>query len=120
MIKVRIEDLTDQDREGSVSIAVKDGFATVYYPGDTIDTPEVTAPVVVVRLTQFRIALDKLGLLSTINAAVSASDPETRVWWEYSVDVYSDNPRIAAMAQALSITPAQVKGVFDLAQTIRY
>ena len=120
MITVPLEQLTDEIREGSVSISTKDGLATVYYDGDTIPTMGVTKPVTIVRLTQFRIALQEMGLLDTINAAVAAADEKTRVWWEYSVDVYSDNPRIAAMAAALGLSQAQVNEAFALAESIRY
>lgn len=120
MIRVPLEDLTDQHREGSVFIHVDGTHAEVYYSGDEIPPAPSEHPTIVVRLTQFRIALERMNLLATVNSAVAQADKETQVWWEYSVDAYSDNPRIQAMAASLGMSQAQVRAVFELAQTINY
>ena len=67
---------------------------------------------------QIRRALLRQGLLDEVTAFVDASDLETRMAWEYAVQIDRDNPLIAAAADVIGATPADVDDLFRLAATL--
>lgn len=67
---------------------------------------------------QMRLALLRQGLLDDVTAFVEAADLETRMTWEYAVRIDRDNALIAAAAEAIGATPADVDDLFRLAATL--
>jgi hypothetical protein len=114
--------------------SVPDGFTAVEDQGYDIGgslvggvyTPPPQAPVVpiapptfiVVSQRQARLALLNAGLLDKVNAAVAASDAATQIMWDYSSEIRSDNPLIAALGAQLGLTPTQIAQLFIQAQSI--
>lgn len=60
---------------------------------------------------QARLVLLKYALLDDIEAIIAA-DRELGIWWEYSLDIKRDDPRLIASATALNITPEQLDRMF--------
>jgi hypothetical protein len=52
---------------------------------------------------QFRLALDELGLLDGIEAAIANADKATRITWEFAVSIERRHPRMIAMATSLGL-----------------
>lgn len=72
-----------------------------------------------VALWQARAVLDQMGLLATVNAAVAASEsPALRAVWEYGNVITRDSPGLAALAEALGLTDAQVDDLFRAAAAL--
>ena len=67
---------------------------------------------------QIRRALLQQGLLDDVTAFVEAADLETRMAWEYAVQIDRDNALIAAAADAIGASPADVDDLFRLAATL--
>lgn len=67
---------------------------------------------------QIRRALLAQGLLDEVQAFVEASDLETRMAWEYAVQIDRSNALIAAAADAIGATAEDVDGLFRLAATL--
>jgi len=61
---------------------------------------------------QFRQALTRLGFRQIVESAVSASDQDTKDWYEFATEFVRTNEHIVAMASALGITEEQVDAVF--------
>ena len=82
--------------------------------------PPVVVPVVpsVVTMRQARIALNRAGLLDTVNAAVAAADEETKIAWEFSTEVQRDFPLVQTLATALNLSDAQLDELFTTAATL--
>ena len=77
-------------------------------------SPVAPVPQEVTRY-QMRRALNATGLRSTVEAAVSAADIDTRDGWESATVVRRDNPLISAMAAGLGLTSEQIDGLFRTA-----
>jgi hypothetical protein len=75
-------------------------------------------PVTIVTMRQARLALIAAGLYDKVNTAINASDESTQVWWEYSTNVERNNSILNAMATQLSLTSAQVDGLFQAAANL--
>lgn len=67
---------------------------------------------------QIRRALLRQGLLDEVTAFVDQADRETRLAWEYAVQIDRDNALIGAAAEAIGATAADVDGLFRLAATL--
>lgn len=67
---------------------------------------------------QIRRALLAQGLLDEVQAFVEAADLETRMAWEYAIQIDRDNALIAAAAEAIGATDADVDDLFRLAVTL--
>lgn len=72
----------------------------------------------VVTPLQIRRALLRRGLLDDVTAFVEGGDLETRMAWEYAVQIDRSNALIAAAADAIGATPADVDDLFRLAATL--
>lgn len=79
---------------------------------DAINNPPPPAVPQSITPRQARLALLGAGLLSSVDAAVSAADEATRIAWDYATQIDRDNPIIAAMAGQLVMTAAQVDDLF--------
>ena len=80
-------------------------------------TPYV-APLVATKI-KFRAALNQLGLRDQIEAAVAAASQDVKDAWLLA-DYYStDDPMVIALGQGLNKTEAEIRAVFELANTIK-
>jgi len=67
---------------------------------------------------QARKALRQAGMMSTITAALSAADEETREAWEYATEIRRDNVLLSAVAAGAGMTDEQIDDLFRLAATL--
>jgi len=67
---------------------------------------------------QIRRALLRVGLLDDVTAFVEAADLETRMAWEYAVQIDRTNELIAAAAASIGATDEDVDELFRLAATL--
>ena len=68
---------------------------------------------------QGRMALANVGLLATVEAAVTqATDAKTKVAWEYALEWKRNSPLIATLASALQLTDTQIDDLFTAAAQI--
>lgn len=83
-----------------------------------------SAPVVPqsVTMRQARVALNRAGMLATVNAAIAAmagpAGDEARIEWEFSSEVLRDKPLVAAMGTILGLSGAQLDALFVTAATL--
>ena len=79
---------------------------------------EAAKPVIIPTLTmrQARLALLNMGLLTTVEAAITTT--ENKIWWEYSPTVERSNPLVIAVLTALGKTSAEIDAMFISAATI--
>jgi hypothetical protein len=73
--------------------------------------PEVTAG-------QLIRALDQLGLLASVDAAVAAAAPRTQRRWARAPIFPRNDPLVAAIAQGLGKTAADLDNIFRLASSL--
>ena len=66
-------------------------------------------------MAAFRLALHRLGLLAQVEAFMGSpvTTVEQKILWEYSTEVSRDDPTLAALAEALGFTDAQIDEVFQ-------
>jgi hypothetical protein len=67
---------------------------------------------------QIRRALLRAGLLDDVTAFVEAADLETRMAWEYAVQIDRGNALISAAAASIGATDADVDELFRLAAAL--
>jgi hypothetical protein len=67
---------------------------------------------------QIRRALLAQGLLDDVTAFVEASSYETRMAWEYAIQIDRTNELIAAAAASIGASDAEVDDLFRLAATL--
>lgn len=79
--------------------------------------PEDPVPAAVSRF-QARAALHQAGLLEAAEAAVATSDMIVRLAWQDAQEFRRDSPTVAALADALGLTPAQLDELFRQAAGI--
>jgi hypothetical protein len=79
--------------------------------------PPPSVPASVTPL-QIRRALLAQGLLDDVQAFVEASSLETRMAWEYAIQIDRDNELISAAATAIGATDEEVDDLFRLAASL--
>ena len=67
---------------------------------------------------QTREALDLVGKLDAVEAAILQADATTKRAWTYATEFRRGSPTIATMATALSLTDEDVDALFTLAMSI--
>ena len=67
---------------------------------------------------QIRQALTAGGLRAQVEAAVAASDQDTKDWWEFATAFERGHPMVGAMAAGLGIPDAQIDALFTLAASL--
>lgn len=82
-----------------------------------VPAPPQPVPVSVTPL-QIRRALLQQGLLDEVQVFVDAADLETRLSWEYAVQIDRNNALIAAAAQSIGATDEDTDNLFRLAATL--
>jgi len=102
---------------GLTAIAKPDGF---YHWVDGAWVFDIDASRAAMSCTsgQFRIALNQLGLRSTVEQAILAADQNTKdMWWHFTT--YKRlHPAVVGIATALGKTDVEVDAIFELAVTI--
>ena len=81
-------------------------------PGPVITVPSEISP------RQIRQALTAFGLRSTLEAAVAASDQDTKDWWEFATVFERAHPRVVGMAEALGVTPLRMDDLWALGASL--
>ena len=72
----------------------------------------------IVSMRQARLALLQAGLLSTVNAAISAGGDADKIEWEYAADVDRNSPLVHNMKAGLNLTDADLDSLFTLASSL--
>lgn len=67
---------------------------------------------------QIRQALTAAGLRTQVEAAVAASDQNTKDWWEFATAFERNHPMVSAMAAGLGISEVQIDDLFNQAATL--
>ena len=75
---------------------------------------QVFIPTLTMR--QARLALLSMGLLATVQAAITTD--EAKIWWEYSPTVERSNPLVISVLTALGKASAEIDAMFISAATI--
>ena len=75
---------------------------------------QYVASIADVTARQIRLALSQTGLRDAVEAAIAASPRDLRDWWEFSIVVERGHPLVAAMIQAIGVTPEQADAVWRL------
>ena len=84
-----------------------------------VPLPPAPPPVLIATKYKFRLALLELGLFDDIESFVAATeDHRVKIAWQYA-DVYqSDDPLAVGLGYALGKTDAEIRAVFELANTL--
>lgn len=69
--------------------------------------------------TRLKIALNRLGLLTSVNNAVYASDLELQIWWNGAANFDMFDVRVKGMANALQISEEDLFAIWNLANSIK-
>lgn len=67
---------------------------------------------------QIRQALTRAGLRTSVEAAVTAGDQDTKDWYEFATAFDRASPVVAALGVALSVSPTQLDDLWTLAATL--
>lgn len=65
---------------------------------------------------QIRLALSRVGLRSAVENYVATGSQDLKDWWEFSNEVYRNNPYVIAAASALGVTDSQLDDLWRLAR----
>lgn len=101
-------DIVNNDYITFLNWQEKGGIAAAYVPPVPFD----------VSRRQFKQALTRIGLRAAVEAAVVASDQDTKDWYADSLRFERANPVMNAMAAALGKSSADTDGLFRLAATL--
>lgn len=95
-------------------------LASALPEGAKIFPADIPAPVIpsIVSMRQARLALLQAGLLSTVNAAISAGGDADKIEWEYAADVDRNSPLVQNMKVGLSLSDTDLDNMFTLASTL--
>ena len=73
----------------------------------------------VITMRQARLALLQSGLLTTVSdAIINGTDETMKIEWEYATEVRRDWTSLIALATSLSLTSADLDGLFVLAESL--
>lgn len=75
-------------------------------------------PVTSVTRAQAKVALYRSGLLTAVEAAVTAAGGEVAIWYTDALSWRRDNVYVASLAATLGLTTNQVDNLFTLAASI--
>lgn len=90
-----------------------------YNNGIITPQPIVEQEVKVVDPMRLRLALNQLGLRSTVETAIANSGDQTlKDAWEYAISFNTESPLLKTMAYALGLTDEDLKNLFILASKI--
>ncbi len=83
--------------------------------------PPIPLPVVVpsiVSMRQARLALLKVGLLTTVSNLVQQGSEEDKITWEFSTEIARDFPLVQNMKVPLGLSEEDLDNLFILASTL--
>ena len=76
-------------------------------------------PAIVVSPWKIRKALNALGLRQAVEDAVTqTSEQAIKDGWQFATEFRSDDPFVLALGQAVGQDAAQIRELFELAQTL--
>lgn len=81
-----------------------DGVFTA--PAPVVSVPAAVSP------RQIRQALTAAGLRASVEAAIAASNQDTKDWYEFSTSVERSHSMVASMGTALGVSSAQLDDLF--------
>lgn len=67
---------------------------------------------------QIRQALTMVNLRAAVEAAVAASDQDTKDWWEFATEFERNHPKVIAMCAALGVSDQQADDLWLLAASL--
>jgi hypothetical protein len=67
---------------------------------------------------QIRMALNRTGLRTKIENAVSIGDQDLKDWWEFSLSFERSHPQVTAMGIAIGQTDAQLDEIWTLGASL--
>lgn len=103
---------------GYITIDSHDKIGWRYIDGQLLP-PLPPPPTVPDKLTprQFKQGLTRIGMRAAVEAAVAASDQDTKDWYFESTSFERANPVMNAMAAALGKTPEDIDNLFRLMES---
>lgn len=72
----------------------------------------------VVSMRQARIALSRQGLLEQVTTLISSLDEESKITWEYAIEVRRNDNLVSSLATAMNLSDTQLDELFTLAATV--
>lgn len=69
-------------------------------------------PIKSITMRQARVMLSRSGLLQQVDSLMTNADEETRITWEFAIDVQRDNPYIKIIGGMLNLTDEQIDNLF--------
>lgn len=102
---------------GKVIVADEHG-----YPILEIPRPMPPQPPKKVTMRQARLAIHAEGMLDRVESAINALDEpartESRIEWDYSSEVFRDNPFVKMLGQSLGLTDDRIDEIFIRAASL--
>lgn len=86
------------------------------YPAAQAAAARAAIPTVSPR--QIRQALTIVGLRASVEAAVAASDQDTKDWWEFATEFERNHIKVVAMINALGVSDQQADDLWLLAASL--
>lgn len=83
-----------------------------------LSIPVVTAVPQSVTPRQIRQALTRAGLRTSVEAAVSAGDQDTKDWYEFATEFRRDSSVVTALGIALAVSDAQLDDLWIVAGSL--
>ena len=106
--------LQDQvDSHATEKAALENQIASLQAQLDALQTNTA-----VVTAVKGRIALRRAGLLETVEQAVTTTNGETQIWWEYAAEWHRNSPVLQALGAAIGLTEQQIDDLFEVAAGI--
>lgn len=81
---------------------------------DLQSAPQPILPVRTIDKRRLKLALNQLGLLDTVEAAISTLDEAASINWEDATDIKEDHPLVERLVSDLKL---DINVIFDLANT---
>lgn len=101
----------DRDRAVSALTEERDALAAQLRAIADAAASEIT-PV------QARVALERAGLLTTVEAYMATAPKDVQIYWEYATAWHRQSPFIAAIGATLGLTSTQIDDLFAVARSI--
>ena len=113
---------TDDYSGSDASIPAPEGFDVTRMTEYRVVNGEVAplAPSVLIATKyKFRMALLNAGLLDDIESFIAVTeDTAVKIAWQYADEYRTDDPLVLGMGDALGKTDAEIRAVFELANTL--
>lgn len=80
-----------------------------WHPGEPVEDAKRLS----LSMAEFRLSLLRLGFLEVVQTYIESAPMEHKILWEYSTEVYRDNPIFVNIARALGFSESDLDAVFD-------